>query len=261
MKDQIRLPFDYVTFIMVNNAVSAIHQRPDVPVQNWREFAKSCSRSFMDHFKVPVDEEALDWCVRYQDDKRHVYRQTSVLHQQVRQVFENTDYFPENINDYMLECLDADLYKYHNALLDLWRTHVTHINAMRTIGGLAKAFGAINNVATETHHEYECLYHRGMHRNEVPNLVNVLVDLYDSFVGVLKFPIWYTPVAKDKVMDVIDLFIVEGDEKDFHHHEVSITTLVGRIWLKSVPGKGKLGGANLKGVDTKPPSADFDGHH
>lgn len=252
MIEQKPLPFDYPTLLVANLIVRSISGQPELTERQDEEklglIAMTAVTSTLEQLGLVVDPLSIGAAITTMTDKQYVYRPHNPLDHLVLAVFKSVDYFPENYHDFAAE-LGPDMQEmlcYHSALSKLWRDYATHVKARKAIFNLADLYGASRNVVVYQPSEYPCLYHRGMDIDDVHPLIKGMVETYDQAEQLLGFTPSYGPLSDTVWVDGPDFIVTTNDRGVID--TISLTTLVGRIWLKGSPKTSEIGSPKLKQV-------------
>lgn len=247
MMEQRLLPFDYLTFVVTTNVVRAIREvaaASNTPPLESHMYALITQQLGL--LNVEPNPQAIEHVLAYHRDKQYVFRTLGKLDSQIDALLKSVDYFPENYSDYA-EVLGSDrddMLAHHGDLLAFWRQYATHVNGRNALFAYASLFGASQNVQVQEANDYDCLYHRGMNPDSVHPVVKTIVEIYDNVETLLGFTPAHTPPNISlKLGD--DDFVVTANERG-EVETISLTTLVGRIWLKGSPKAEDLGGTKIK---------------
>lgn len=250
MVEQVELPFDYMTFMTVGTVIRNLQNH--TAINSAEPFAADAviyqiTKMMLEGSGFDVNPKAINYCLAFYKDNSYTYRNRSALDKQIEALIDSPEYFPENINDYIEDTGSDELACYHSALLRFWQTYVCHRAARKTVFNLATIYGAMNNHAVTDNSEYTCIYHRGMDITKVDPWVKLLVEAYDNAEQLLKFsPAHIPPMRKSEVLT--EDFVLTGDDQS-RITSISVTTLVGRIWLMGSPKNSDLGGFKIHTVD------------
>ncbi|EJI5696493.1 hypothetical protein NFI00_000196 [Salmonella enterica] len=248
--EQVELPFDYVTFITVGSVIRNLQNQPamkNAGPEPADAITYQVTKMMLEGCGFNVNPKAINYCIAFYKDRAYTYRNRSVLDKQIEALLDSPEYFPENINDYIEDVGTDELACYHNALLRFWQIYVCHVSARKIIFNLATVYGAMNNHAVTESSEYSCIYHRGMDITKVDLWVRLLVEAYDNAEQLLGFsPAHLPPIRKSEILT--EDFVLTCDDHS-RITSISVTTLVGRIWLMGSPKNADLGGFKIHTVD------------
>lgn len=248
MIEKKKLPFDYFTFAIAYSTITHARKRfpetvdkilDNYPIEEVTKHINSISKG------NETSEAALRAAFTLLRNNANVYHQPSALEYQINALIKSEDYFPENINDYIQDSGSEELACYHEDLMSFWKTYTTHLYAREAISSMATLYGVMRINPTNDISPYPCLYHRGMNKDNIPPVIKSIVEMYDAVEEILGFSPAYFPPSPELIDNRINDFIVNVDEEG-KILEVSLTTLVGRIWLAGVPPRGVIGGVKFE---------------
>ena len=249
MIEQKPLPFDYPTLLVANLIVRSISGQPELTEHQDEEklgyIAMAAVTSTLEQLGLKSDPLSISSAITLMTDKQYTYRPHKPLDHLVLAIFKSLEYFPENYHDFAAE-LGPDMQEllcYHSALSKLWRDYASHVTARKAIFNMADFYGASHNVVVYQPSVYPCLYHRGMDINDVNPLIKSIVENYDQAEHLLGFTPAYGPLS-DAVWVDGPAFIITTNDRGIID-TISLTTLVGRIWLKGSPKASEIGSPKL----------------